>query len=97
MRTTAWKWSENEGKLTYTVQFDEVPWKFKKALHEAMKDWNKVSTGWHKISGNQLYVFKKDFKNLEEWTQWAESFPMQITEKRYWGDKERIILHGKKG
>jgi hypothetical protein len=95
MRTTAWKWCETEHNVTYTIQFDEVPWKFKKALHEAMKDWSKVSYGWHKESGHQIFVFKKEFQDLESWTRWAEAFPMQITEKRYWGDKERIILHGK--
>ncbi len=96
MRPTAWKLYESNDCVTYRIQFDEVPWKFKKALHEAMKDWKSGPYGWHKTTGNQLYTFSKEFKNLEDWTQWAESFPIQITEKRVWGDREKIILHGKK-
>lgn len=96
MKPTAWKFMEENGELIYSIQFDEVPWKLKKALQEAMKDWNPASVGWHKISGNQIFIYRKKFKTLDDWTRWADSFPVQIKEKRVWGDKERIILHGKK-
>ncbi len=96
MISTAWKFEEVEDGIFYSIQFDEVPWKFKKALYEAMSDWSRVSHGWHKASGNQIFVFKKKFSSLEEWERWANSFPLQIKEKRYWGTKEKIILHGKK-
>ncbi len=96
MVPTAWKFEEMSDGVVYSIQFDEVPWKFKKALEEAMKDWRKVSYGWHKVSGNQIMLFKKKFANLQEWERWASSFPLQIREKRYWGNKEKTILHGKK-
>ena len=32
----AWKFLEENNAITYSVQFNEVPWKFKKALFEAM-------------------------------------------------------------
>lgn len=95
MNTTAWKFLEKDGEVVYSIQFEDVPWKFKKALQEAMKDWRQVSFGWYKNNNNQLFVFRKAFKSLEEWTEWASKFPMQIKEKRVWGDKEKIILHGK--
>jgi len=96
VKPTAWKFEELDGELVYSVQFSEVPWKFRKALLEAMKDWKPASYGWHKHSGNQLFVFRKSFKNLDDWTRWAESFPLQIEETRVWGNKEKIITHGKK-
>lgn len=94
---TAWKFEETGDGVVYSIQFDEVPWKFKRALMEAMKDWTPASYGWHKASGNQIFVFKKKFRTADEWDRWAESFPIQIREKRYWGNKEKTILHGKKG
>lgn len=95
LKPTAWKFYEVEDGVYYRIQFNEVPWKFKKALHEAMKDWQSGCYGWHRDSGNQIYTFVKKFKNMEDWASWAEKFPIQIQEKRVWGDKERIILHGK--
>ena len=97
MIPTAWKFEETSDGIVYSIQFNEVPWKYKKALQEAMKDWSRSSHGWHKDSGNQIFIFKKTFKTAEDWDRWAESFPIQITEKRYWGNKEKTILHGKKG
>lgn len=95
LKPTAWKFYETEGGVVYRIQFNEVPWKFKKALFEAMKDWKPGSYGWHKLSGNQIFVFDKEFKDLDDWSNWAEKFPLQITERRVWGDRERIIQHGK--
>lgn len=94
--TYAWKYIEEENGVVYSIQFDEVPWKFRKSLSEAMKDWNQSGVGWHRDSGNQVFLFKKLFRNQEEWENWANSFPLQIKEKRYWGDKEKVVIHGKK-
>lgn len=96
LKSIAWKFLEIDGELIYSVQFNEVPWKFRKALKEAMKGWHQSSYGWHKETGNQLFIFRKSFKSTDEWIKWAESFPLQIEEKRVWGNKEKIILHGKK-
>lgn len=96
MVPTAWKFEETEDGIVYSIQFDEVPWKFKKALQEAMHDWQRMSHGWHKTSGNQIFIYKRKFRNSEEWDRWANSFPLPIREKRYWGNKEKVILHGKK-
>ena len=95
MKPVAWRLYEVEDGVIYRIQFNEVPWKLKKVLHETMKDWATGPYGWHKISGNQLFTFSKKFQNMEDWERWAEKFPVQITEKRVWGDRERIILHGK--
>lgn len=92
----AWKFEETSDGVVYSIQFNEVPWKYKKALEEAMRDWSKASYGWHKTTGNHILIYKKKFSSLEEWEKWAEKFPVQITEKRYWGNKEKNILHGKK-
>ena len=56
-----------------------------------------MTTGWHKNTGNQLFVFSKAFHNQGEWEEWASKFPLQISEKRYWGDKVKVVIHGKKG
>ena len=61
-----------------------------------MKDWHQAAIGWHKDSGNQLFSFRKTFKDQEDWETWASKFPVQIAEKRYWGDKEKVVIHGKK-
>jgi hypothetical protein len=96
MISEAWKFYEDREGVRYNLQFSEVPWKFRKALMEAMKDWEQYTVGWHKNSGNQLFVFNKMFPNQEAWENWANSFPIQISEKRYWGNKEKVVIHGKK-
>lgn len=96
MKPYAWKFEEENDGVVYNIQFNEVPWKMRKALLEAMKDWNHWSIGWHKSSGNQMFSFKKLFKNQQEWEDWANKFPMQIFETRVWGSKEKVVIHGKK-
>jgi hypothetical protein len=97
MVSEAWKFVEENDQVYYSIQFSEVPWKFRKALFEAMIGWTNTSTGWHKTSGNQLFVFSKAFRSQGEWEEWAGKFPIQISEKRYWGDKVKVVIHGKKG
>ena len=96
MKPTAWKFCEDGNSVIYNIQFDEVPWKLRKTLLEAMKDWEQWAVGWYKSSGNQLFAFKKAFKNQQDWEAWAARFPVQIAEKRTWGDKEKVVIHGKK-
>ena len=96
MKPYAWKFVEESDGVVYNIQFNEVPWALRKTLLETMKDWQQWATGWHKASGNQILMFKKMFKNQQEWEAWANKFPVQITEKRYWGDKEKVVIHGKK-
>lgn len=96
MISSAWKYDESQDGISYNLQVSEVPWKFKKALSEAMQDWKVVSYGWHIKSGNQIFIYQKRFKNEEEWVKWATAFPLEVTEKRYWGQKEKIIKYSKK-
>ena len=96
MKPTAWKFCEDNDGVIYNVQFDEVPWKLRKSLLEAMKDWTQASVGWYTDNSNQLFSFRKTFKNQQDWENWADKFPLPITEKRYWGDKEKVVIHGKK-
>jgi len=96
MISCAWKFYEDNSEVVYSIQFDEVPWNLRKTLLEAMKDWTQSATGWHKTSGNQILIFKKSFKNQNDWEEWANNFPMQIREKRIWGSKEKVVIHGKK-
>ena len=96
MKPTAWKFYEDGEGVVYNIQFDEVPWKLRKTLLDAMKDWNQSAVGWYKNSANQMFTFRKAFKNQQDWEIWAAKFPMQIAEKRYWGDREKVVIHGKK-
>ena len=59
MKPVAWKLYEVEDGVVYRIQFDEVPWKFKKTLQQAMSDWHASLYGWHKTTGNQLFAFNK--------------------------------------
>jgi hypothetical protein len=96
MKTNAWKDCENDTGVEYSLQFSEVPWKFRKALSEAMKDWRQTGYGWHKDSGNQIFIYRKTFGSTEEWENWAGNFPIQISESRFWGEREKVVIHGKK-
>lgn len=95
MVSTAWKFYEDDG-VEYRIQFDEVPWKLRKALLEAMKDWTNIAFGWNNKTGNQVLIFNKKFPTQEAWETWARSFPTQIKEKRFWGNKEKVLTYGKK-
>jgi len=97
MTSCAWKYSEDESGIQYNLQVDEVPWKFKKALGDAMKDWQTVSFGWNLNSGNQVFIYRKNFKDEQAWERWASHFPLEVLEKRVWGAKEKIIKHKKVG
>ena len=94
--SNAWKFYEDESGIDYSLQFTEVPWKLRKTLLEAMKDWRRVGVGWTKETGNQILIFRRVFKSESEWERWANAFPIQIKELRYWGQKEKVVIHGKK-
>ena len=96
MISKAWKICELDGEINYRIQFEEVSWKVRKTLLEAMKGWNEAGVGWLPESGNQIFLFQRGFKNEQEWEQWANKFPVQIHESRYWGNKEKVVTHGKK-
>jgi len=96
MFTSAWKSHNTENGTTYSVQFNEVPWRLKKTLEDSMKDWTRNSYGWSlKSRDTHILIYSKVFKSEEEWTRWATSFPMDIHETRYWGDKKKVIIHKK--
>jgi hypothetical protein len=95
MFSNAWKCHEDESGIDYSLQFTDVPWKFKKALFEALKDWRRIAVGWKSDTGNQIYIFKKSFRSEVEWEKWANSFPIQIKEMKYRAGKEKVIIHGK--
>jgi len=97
MVSYAWKSCEDESGIQYNLQIDEVPWKFKKALSEAMHDWQQVSYGWNTKSGNQVFIYRKNFKDEKAWERWASHFPIEVLEKRYWGANVKIIQHKKVG
>jgi hypothetical protein len=92
----AWKFHESNDGVEYNIQFVEVPWKFRKALFDAMKDWSRIGVGWTKSTGNQIFIFRKCFKTESEWQKWASVFPMQIHETKFWGEKQKVVIHGKK-
>ena len=97
MTSYAWKYSEDESGIQYNLQVDEVPWKFRKVLCDAMKDWETVSFGWHINSGNQVFIYRKIFKDEQAWERWASHFPLEVLEKRVWGAKEKVIKQKKVG
>jgi hypothetical protein len=96
MVSNAWKFYQDESGVDYSLQFTEVPWKYRKVLFDALKDWSKVAVGWMTGSGNQIFVFRKKFNSEEEWEKWADSFPLQIQELKYRAGKEKVVIHGKK-
>lgn len=97
MRSDAWKFSETENGIIYNLQISEIPWKFKKALSDAMRDWEVKAYGWNIKSGNQVFIYSKLFKSEEDWQKWATAFPLEVQEKRYWGSKVTTIIHKKAG
>jgi hypothetical protein len=96
MISSAWKVHEDETGIGYRLQIAEVPWKFRKVLFEAMKDWNKVGVGWTKDTGNQIFIFDKNFRSESEWLKWVKAFPLEVSESKIRGEKEKIIVHRKK-
>lgn len=95
MNSSAWKIGVDAKGVQYGIQINEIPWKFRKPIEEAMKDWRRISYGWNCKTGNQVFIYQKTFKTQEEWEVWARSFPLEVKESRWWGEKEKIILHKK--
>jgi len=97
MTSDAWKMDETENGIVYNLQINEIPWKFKKVLAEAMKDWGIQAYGWNIKSGNQVFIYRRLFKDEQEWKKWATAFPLEVHEKRCWGAKVTTIIHKKAG
>ena len=97
LSTVAWKSSETDCGLVYNVQIDDITYKFRKPIEEAMKDWEKVSYGWNIKRLTETFIFRRTFKSEQEWLSWAQRFPLTVTEKRVWGAKEKSITHKKAG
>lgn len=96
MISNAWKLHEDESGLDYRLQITEVPWKFRKVLFEAMKDWSNVGVGWTKETGNQIFIFGKIFRSEDEWLRWVKAFPLEVHESKIRGNKEKVVIHRKK-
>ena len=97
LSTVAWKGDESNDGIVYNVQINDITYKFRKPIEEAMKDWDKVSYGWNIKKSTEIFIFRKTFKNEQEWLTWAQRFPLTVTEKRVWGAKEKYIIHKKVG
>jgi hypothetical protein len=95
MISSAWINDESDTGIEYSLQISEIPWKFKKVLEQAMSGWQRVSYGWNFKTGNQIFIYRKLFKNEEEWVKWAKAFPLEVRESRWWGNKEKIITYKK--
>ena len=97
LTTTAWKTDESEAGLVYNVQIDDITYKFRKPIEEAMKGWDKVSYGWNIKRSTEVFIYRKTFKTEQDWIAWACRFPITVKEKRVWGTKEKFIIHKKAG
>ena len=75
--TTAWKYFKTPEKITYCVQFDKVPKRWKTKVHRMLRGWKEFSIGFG--SEYNTFVFKKDFKNSQDWLKWIKKFPYQLT------------------
>ena len=95
MNSSAWKIGDCEKGVQYGLQISEIPWKFRKPIEEAMKDWRRISYGWNIKTGNQVFIYQKTFKDEVEWETWAKAFPLDVEESRWWGQKEKIVLYKK--
>ena len=73
----AWRYFESEDGIAYCVQFDRVPKRWKTKLHRMLRGWKEFSIGFG--SEYNTIVFKKDFKNSQDWLKWIKKFPYQIT------------------
>ena len=73
--TTAWKYFKTPEKITYCVQFDKVPKRWKTKLHRMLRGWQEFSIGFG--SEYNTFVFKKDFKDSQDWLKWIKKFPYQ--------------------
>ena len=73
----AWRYFESEDGIAYCVQFDRVPKRWKTKLHRMLRGWKELSIGFG--SEYNTIVFKKDFKNSQDWLKWIKKFPYQIT------------------
>jgi hypothetical protein len=97
LSTVAWKGDETDNGIVYNVQINDITYKFRKPIEEAMKDWKKVSYGWNIKDSTEVFIFRKTFRNEQEWINWAQKFPLTVKEKRFWGNKEKHIIHKKAG
>jgi len=68
--TTAWKYFKTPEKITYCVQFDKVPKRWKTKVHRMLRGWKEFSIGFG--SEYNTLVFKKDFKNSQDWLKWIQ-------------------------
>jgi hypothetical protein len=94
MIIAAWKYYDTDTSVTYRVQISNIVWRDRGAVAAAMTGWNEAARGWNG-DGEAIIIFSRDFPAESDWLAWVDSFPAQITEKKYWGEKVKIITHNK--
>ena len=81
-------WKDQE---CYAVQVNDVKHGDKKIITNLFKGWDQKGFGWNVKSGEQLFIFTKQFSNEKEWLSWAKTCPFKLVEKKYRAGKEKEI------
>jgi hypothetical protein len=89
MKAVAWR--ETPLDLCYRIQIGSF--KSKAELRNIFHDWKEVGMGWNTKQNDRIMIYSRDFKTEEEWTTWANKFPVPFVEKKRWGDKTTLIQY----
>jgi hypothetical protein len=88
MIASAWRLNQ-EDKNVYRVQIEKYT--SKKLVKELFSDWNASGFGWNIKENFRIAIFQKEFKNEEEWLQWAKKFPSYLVEIKHRAGVTKVI------
>jgi hypothetical protein len=79
LEVVAWKVLSKENGLKYSIQINDMAEKKEEQLLQAMKDWKKVGFG-KSEKNKKIYLFSRDFDNINSWSFWVKKFPFELKE-----------------
>ena len=89
MKAWAWRRETNDDKANYCLQVDNI--KGKRKLNKVLKvlsEWEIIGKGYNANTEEYTFIFSADFDNPHLWQDWAETFPIYLTELTSHGNEK---------
>lgn len=87
MYAYAWKNYSN----VYCLQINDVKKGDKTELKKLVKEWRESASGWNIKSGDQFFIYNKEFESQKDWLTWAKKFPIKLFEIKIKSGKEEVV------
>ena len=93
----AYAWKVSKNVPCYRLQISNISGKrMRNKIFKQINGWDNSGEGFDSKKNQYVLLFDKRFDSPEDWLNWAQSFPYQITEIGVTSGKEKIINNRRK-